>query len=172
MKVIVGSQNPVKVNAVKRAFAQYFQDFTIEGINSSSKVRKQPMTVEESYQGAYNRAQAGLALGADYGVGLEGGLETYSFGVTTCGVMVIIDRKGTSSFGMSARLSLPDRYVSELRRGKKELGDLIVEDSGIENLKQKGGMFGLFTNDVLPREDAYYQGVVFALARFINKKYY
>jgi inosine/xanthosine triphosphatase len=173
MKIIVGSQNPVKINAVKRAFGKYFEDVIIKGVEVNSGVSSQPMTPEESYQGAYNRARKVLdSYDCDYGIGIEGGLETFSFGTTTCGFVVILGKNGEEGIGTSARMLLPDRYVDELQKRKKELGDLVSEDAGEDNFKQKGGMFGLFTQGVVSREDAYFQGVVFALSKIINTNYY
>ena len=173
MKVIVGSQNPVKINAVKRAFKSYFDDFEIEGVKVDSGVSDQPMNEKESYQGALNRAQIVMDnYHCDYAVGLEGGLEELSFGTTTCGFIVILSKEGIKGVGTSARMVLPSHYVSKLKNGEVELGDLISKDAGEENYKQKGGMFGLYSKGVVPREDAYFQGVIFALSRIISSHFY
>ena len=173
MKVVVGSENPVKINAVKRAFSHYFESFDVEGKKVESGVSDQPMTADEAYQGALNRAQKVMeSFDCDYGVGVEGGLEEQSFGTTTCGFVVVLGKDGKQGVGTSARMVLPDRYVTELKQGTSELGDLVSHDVGIANFKQKGGMFGFFSKGVVSREDAYHQGVVFALSKIISSKLY
>lgn len=173
MKIIVGSKNPVKINAVKKAFSKYFENTEVEGKKIKSGVSDQPMNIEESYRGALNRAEKVMeAYDCDFAVGLEGGLEELSFGTTTCGLIVILGKNGEKGIGTSARMVLPDSYVSELKKETSELGDLIARDTGIANFKQKGGMFGFFSKGVVSREDAYYQGVVFALSQIVSSNLY
>ena len=53
MKVVVASQNPVKVNAVLKSFRAYLGvEVEVEGIAVSSGVSDQPMTEEETRIGA------------------------------------------------------------------------------------------------------------------------
>ena len=49
-KVIIGSKNPVKINATKLAFEQMFpeQIFEFNGVNVSSNVDDQPSTDSET----------------------------------------------------------------------------------------------------------------------------
>lgn len=173
MKVIVGSTNPVKINAVKRAFENYFYELEIQGCKTESGVSKQPLSADESYQGAYNRAKACLRVkNCDFGVGIEGGIEEFTFGTTTCGFVVILGKNREEGIGMSARMLLPSRFVAELKKGKKELGELMDEVTGENNIKQKGGMFGVLSKGVVDREDAYFQAVVFALSKIVSKEFY
>lgn len=171
--IVVGSTNPVKIKAVRRAFEQYFKAVKIWGKETESKVSCQPQSSEESFTGALNRAKSALLLqNADFGVGIEGGIEQHKFGIFTCGWVVIINRKGTVGVGTSARMLVPKKIWMEIRKNKTELGAVMERVTGEKNIKRKGGMFGLFSNNVITREDAYFQGVVFALAKFINTQYY
>ena len=78
-KVIVGSNNPIKLETTKEAFAVTFPDEVFEFITfaAPSNVPDQPMGQAETKQGAENRAKACLQeySDADFCVGLEGGLE-------------------------------------------------------------------------------------------------
>ena len=77
--VVIGSRNPVKIEAVRQAFEACFpsRNFRIEGIRVPSGVSDQPMTDAETRRGARQRVNACREErpGADYWVGLEGGLE-------------------------------------------------------------------------------------------------
>ncbi len=78
MKVAIGSQNPTKVNAVKKAFEKVFPNISWEftGVDVPSGVADQPMTDRESISGATNRAKQSLKkCNADFGVGIEGGMQ-------------------------------------------------------------------------------------------------
>ena len=77
--VAVGSNNPVKIQAVKAAFEMMFQSASIEisPVNVPSGVSDQPFGDDETKLGARNRAQSAHAAAnaCDFAVGLEGGLE-------------------------------------------------------------------------------------------------
>ena len=55
MKILVGSENPVKLEAVKDAFTKYFGDIEVVGIGVESHVPAQPVN-DETYIGAQSRA--------------------------------------------------------------------------------------------------------------------
>lgn len=78
-KVIVASLNPAKINAVKSAFTEVFpeQDFSFDGVSVASEVPDQPMSNDETKQGAINRVRNAKSevTDADYYVGLEAGIE-------------------------------------------------------------------------------------------------
>ena len=78
MNIAVGSLNPVKLAAVKEAFSIVWPDtvWDVIGVEVISGVSAQPMSDIESIKGAINRAKISITeLEADYGVGLEGGLQ-------------------------------------------------------------------------------------------------
>ena len=61
--VAVGSNNPVKLEATRRAFQSVFSNRTVAvvGVGAASGVPDQPMGDEETKRGAQNRAEAALA---------------------------------------------------------------------------------------------------------------
>ncbi|KKS04790.1 MAG: putative non-canonical purine NTP phosphatase [Candidatus Curtissbacteria bacterium GW2011_GWA2_41_24] len=83
MKIAVGSTNPVKIEAAKRAFGKVWPKKKLEivGIEVPSGVSQQPMTDKEAVKGARNRAKVAIkSARADFGVGLEGGLQKFWYG--------------------------------------------------------------------------------------------
>lgn len=171
--VIVGSANPVKAGAVKSVFKKVFSDVQVKAVKTDSGIAEQPKSFEEGYKGALNRAENCLKKypQADYFVGLEGANQRYSFGWTTAGVVVIMDRRGKKGVAVSSQLLLPNKIIRRVNKGK-ELGLVIEEISGVKNIKQKQGAFGFFTNNRLTRQRAYEQAIIFSLARFIKEKLY
>ena len=56
MKILVGSKNPVKIEATREAFSSYFKDIEVEGVEVKSSVSEQPLD-EETFDGAEHRAK-------------------------------------------------------------------------------------------------------------------
>jgi inosine/xanthosine triphosphatase len=170
MKVAVGSLNPVKVAAVKLAFEKIFPDepWVVEGVAVKSGVSDQPMSDRETIRGARTRAKRSRkALDADFGVGLEGGLHKLGKLWLDTGWMVIVDKDGTEGIGSTIRMQTPEKMMKLIRTGM-ELGhvnDIIFHK---ENSKQAEGHFGLMTQNAITRTSAYVDGLIAALAPFIN----
>lgn len=172
MKVLVGSKNPVKIEAVREAFSRFFPSVEVVGKEVSSSVPRQPKN-QETFEGAKNRALAVKALGADadFFVGLEGGIIEAFSKWFECGVMCIVDKSGKMGFGTTPHFELPESVVKELLGGK-ELGEVSDRLSGMKNTKQKAGMIGFLTKGIVDRKAMYVQGLLFALCPFLNEELY
>jgi inosine/xanthosine triphosphatase len=75
MRIIVGSANAVKVDAVKETAAEYpfLADAEVRGVDVPSGVADQPKSLEETIRGARNRARSAF-IGCDLSVGIESGI--------------------------------------------------------------------------------------------------
>ena len=176
MKVIVGSTNPVKVEAVRIAFTRVWpeQAWEIQGISVPSGIASQPMSDEESIAGARNRARNAIDVhtaidtpDVAYGVGLEGGIQRVGTHYYDSGWCVVLDKQGREGIGSTIHLVVPPKMMRMIQQGK-ELGEVIDIVFQQENSKQAMGHFGLMTNNAVTRAGAYADGVVSALARFIH----
>lgn len=174
MKILVGSKNPVKIESVKEAFSKYFDDVEAEGIEVNSGVSVQPVN-DETYIGAQNRAfnlyelNKENNLGADFFVGIEGGIAKQYNRWFAFGCMCIIDKEKNSGFGNSPHFELPEGIVKKLLGGI-ELGDVMDKIMNEQNTKQRGGAIGFFTNGVMSRKELYIEGLKVALIPFLHKK--
>lgn len=169
-KVIVASLNPAKINAVKSAFQEVFPEhtFIFEGISVPSEVSDQPLSDEETRQGALNRVKNARAAVTDasFYVGLEAGNEkevTFAW--------MVIESENRRGESRSASLMLPPHVVKGVHNGK-ELGDVMDEEFGTDNIKQKGGAIGLLTGHILTRSSVYHQALILALIPFINREHF
>ncbi|KZL16778.1 Non-canonical purine NTP phosphatase [Pseudovibrio axinellae] len=169
MKVVVASQNPVKVNATLEAFQAQFPADEIELISQDvlSGVSDQPMSDEETRKGAMTRAENALGAhtDADFGVGLEGGICEVSGIAYTFAWMAVLSREGQISANRSMLLPLPDKVMALVRSGV-ELGHALDEIFGTQNIKQKGGAFGLLSGGRLTRTSIYVDTLFCALLPF------
>lgn len=166
----VGSKNPVKIEAVRLAFEQIWpkKKWRVIGIKVNHGITDQPMSDRESIQGAKNRSRRALKkLGADFGVGLEGGLQKIGKLWFDCGWAVVVDKQGKIGIGSTARMIVPARIIKLVKQGK-ELGEALDKIFNRTNVKQAEGHFGLMTNKVITRTQGYRDGVIMALARFIQ----
>lgn len=170
-QIIVGSTNPVKVEAVRLGFAKFWPDQTwqVTGTSVSSSVRAQPMSAQESLDGAKHRAKQALLSQpqAEYAVGLEGGVEQIDNLWFDCGWCVVLNRQGEMGIATSARIQTPDSIMEHLHNGE-ELGDVIDSIFHRQNAKQAEGLFGLMTDRAVTRTDGYVQAVCLALSRFLH----
>lgn len=170
MKIAVGSLNPVKIEATKLAFEKVWSSevWTTTGYDVPSKVPDQPLSDEETIIGAKNRARAALErFQADYGVGIEGGLQHIGDYWFDCGWVVVVSRAGDIGIGSSARIITPPKMMEKILAGK-ELGDVIDDFFETSNARQLNGHFGLMTNNAITRTSGYVDGVIMALVRFLH----
>ena len=172
MRVIVTSQNPVKIEAVRKAFQSQFPgpDIQLLPISVESGVSDQPMSDRETRQGARNRVEnARLESGdADFWVGLEGGLDLFDEHLMAFAWMVIANRENRISETRSVTLPLPPE-IQELVSGGIELGEANDQVFSTINSKQGGGAFGLLTDGMMTREGIYTQTLILALIPFVHE---
>ena len=99
-KIIVGSKNPIKINSVKLGYQKVFSnlEFELEGVSVPSDVSDQPMSNQETLDGALNRATHAKNdfPDAKFWVGIEGGIERMGEEMMAFAWIVILsrDRKG------------------------------------------------------------------------------
>lgn len=174
MKIVVASQNPAKIEAVRMGFTRVFPNDTleIEGVSVPSGVADQPMSDTETLLGATNRANNAhdAVVGADFYVGLEGGLEQTEHGL--CSVPWIVVRQGDRyGRGSTGRYFLPEA-ISKLVLEGKELGEADDIVFNRKNSKQSDGAIGILSKGLCSRTDAFVHAIVLALIPFMNPELY
>lgn len=138
-----------------------------------SGVSDQPMSDEETIQGATNRAKAALARHpeASFGVGLEGGIQmTGGRYFESCWV-VACDGTEKLGIGCSAKFELSSRFMEPILAGE-ELATVIDRLSGQNDVRSSQGAMGIVTNGALCRTDSMIHGVIFAFASFVSAAHY
>lgn len=172
MKIVVTSHNPVKIQAVRRAFESQFpeHEFELIPMGVDSGVSDQPMSDRETRQGARNRVEQARVQSpdADFWVGLEGGLDYFDGYLMAFAWMVIAGAQDRISETRSATLPLPPMVQTLVSEGL-ELGEANDQVFSTLNSKQGGGAFGLLTGGLLTRESVYTQTLILALIPFTNE---
>lgn len=177
MKINVGSNNKVKIQAVKEVIRNY--DFLskakITGIEAPSEVSDQPKSMNETIQGAMNRASNAWS-DCHYSFGLESGLMKVPH--TKTGYMdfcacAIFD--GTNHhLGLSSAFEFPLK-VTQLVLGKGLDINQAFYKTGLTKNPELGsaeGAIGFLTKGRLPRKDYTKQAITAALIHLENKELY
>jgi inosine/xanthosine triphosphatase len=169
MRLIAGTRNPAKLNAIRQGVAGWYPDAEVAGVDVPSGVAAQPWGDDETRQGARNRAVAALAAAdADFGIGLEGGVVEVGGTVYACAWCAVAAPDGRVSFAGTARCPLPGAYVELLRQGL-ELGDASDRLFGRRNSKLQEGAIGLLTRGVIDRAGFYAPAVTLAFTAYAGE---
>ena len=174
-KIVITSQNPVKINAVKQGFSRMFphDEFDFVAVTVPSDVSDQPMSDEETLQGASNRVHNATEKfpEADFYVGIEGGTHWFGDELVTFTWVIVQNSHGKRGRARSDTFCLPSEIAKLVRNGL-ELGHADEQVFATTNSKQKNGAVGLLTNDVITRTALTEGAVVLALIPFKNPELY
>ena len=163
MKILIATNNPNKVEAIKNAFERYFLDNTLEihSFSVDSKVPSQPCN-EDVFKGADNRIEGVRKQVEDWDflVSCEGGL------IEQCGhwfnvqVVKIEHKDGKTGVGLSQGFQIPSQYLEETKNTSvAKILDKIFEG--------KGGV-SVLTKGLYNRQKLIEDGTIMALTRLIN----
>jgi inosine/xanthosine triphosphatase len=174
-RVIIASRNPVKINSAQVGFESMFENekFVFEGAEVGSDVSEQPMGDDETFRGAFNRANKAREQfdSADFWVGIEGGNITHSDSEMEAMAWIVVLSKTKMGKARTAGFFLPKKVIDLINQGY-ELGHADEIVFGQNNTKQKMGTTGLLTNNVIDRTQFYSQAMVLALIPFLQTDLY
>lgn len=176
MKILLGSKNPSKRNAVEIALEKLgFNEYEIIPYDTPSNTHTKPIGYE-IIRGAENRNLALKEyairgkLEYDYLCSIEGDFSLdengLPFVVTYC---VIEDKNGKKSTGKSLGIRLTKIMFDYLKNGGS-LNKVIEEIIQNENNKQSLGIMGYLTNGLYNRETVDSEAVISSLIPFIYKE--
>ncbi len=188
MKIVIGSLRQPKIDAVKSAFAKVQKGRTekapVEFLarESDSNIPAMPLSIKQLMTGAYNRVQnlkeedRDSPDKPDFYVGLEGGFfgevspEQKRWYFLQSWVYVSDGEQGY--FGASGATPVPEQIVNEVLEGNSELGD-VIDKFGTENdIRDKDGAFGVFTQGLITRQASFEFALLSAFAPFFNQTLY
>ena len=171
MKVLIGTNNPGKIEGAKQAFEKFYKNVNIVGISVSSRVSNEPVN-KEIYVGASNRVNNLIKyakennVDADFFIGVESGITNLLGKWCIIQIAVIKNKNGEESFGSSSAFPVPDRYVDDIITS--DLGivmNKIFNENGKKNTK---GAISYLTKEVITRYDLTREALIMALTTFIN----
>ncbi len=173
MNVTVGSHNPVKVQATRNVLMKVYNDLEVYSMDVNSGVPDQPIGLDQTIEGAMNRAKSAYSQDCDLGVGIESGLLKIPNTIT--GYMdlqwcAIFDGDEVT-LGVSAGFEYPPLVVEEVLKGR-EVGDIMDELTGVDGLGEKMGAVSYLSQGMLDRMGNTEQCVLMAMIPRMNGEIY
>lgn len=170
MTIFVGSDNPVKINAVTNAVIYIWPEVQVEGLVVESGIAEQPMSDQETKLGAINRAQAVLAAGQKLiksgkikpidpnhvlGVGLEGGVyEAEPNQLWSTVWVAVVDIVGNLHAANGAHFPIPPIIAEPILAGD-EMGPVVSRLFKGKDVRRLNGAIGVVTKDFVNRTEEY-----------------
>ena len=167
MHIAIGTKNRAKVGAVKEVVERYVDNVTFEAIDVASGVSEQPMSEEETRQGAINRAQASLQAGdADVSFGLEGGVKIVDGVMYLCNWAALATKEGNVYTAAGAQIPLPQQVAASILAGQ-ELGPVMDAYAQQTNTREHSGAIGVFTNGFVDRKEMFVHILTLLVGQYI-----
>lgn len=146
-----------------------------------TNVPAMPLNDWELMQGARERALAVRDLfrkqrrHADIFVGMEGGFHSISlegkWHTFLRGWAYATDGQ-TEAFGATPSISVPASLAKKVIEGRRELGLVIDEVAGIQDVRSRQGAWGILSRDLVTRAMSFEVALIAAFAPFYNKAMY
>src|SRR5580704_15006185 len=186
--VAVGSTRRPKLNAVHEALAIFgpilnsHAQFEVVGVEVPSGVSHTPISRAELMAGARFRAEALVKLARERGelwkyfVGLEGGLDVIEENgarlVFLQSWAYVSDGNGRSAYGQSGAVQMPDALAAEVIERGTELSVAIDTYAGEQGIRDAQGAWGVLTQNLITRQEAFRVAVISAFAPLFNANFY
>jgi non-canonical (house-cleaning) NTP pyrophosphatase len=186
--VAVGSTRRPKLNAVREALAilgpilNANAQFEAIGAEVPSGVSHTPASRGELMAGARFRADAMVKLARELGepwkyyVGLEGGLDVVEENgarlVFLQSWAYVTDGNGHGAYGQSGAVQMPDALAAEVIDRGTELSVAIDAYAGEQGIRDAQGAWGVLTQNLITRQEAFRVAVISAFAPFFNASSY
>ena len=185
--VALGSDRAAKIMAVRSSIARVatidssWAEATVLARPVETSAPAMPMNDWELMQGARERALAvrdqlrNQRREADIYVGLEGGFHSISiegeWHTFLRGWAYATDGKN-GAFGATPSISVPAALTKKVIEGRRELGLVIDEVAGIQDVRSRQGAWGILSRDLVTRAMSFEVALVAAFAPFYNKAMY
>lgn len=177
MKINVGTKNPVKISAVAEIIKDYekYKDAEIVSVEAESLISEQPLSIDETIQGAMNRARNCFSS-CELSIGLESGLmkvpntKTGFMDFTCC---AIFDGK-QFHLGLSSAFEFPVKVVEKIFNEKIDSSSAFHK-LGLSKNNYVGyaeGIIGVLTKGRLNRKQYTQQALRTAFIHLENPELY
>lgn len=185
--IALGSDRAAKIMAVRAGIARVasidssWVKATVLARAVETTAPAMPLNDWELMQGARERALAvrdqllAQRREADIYVGLEGGFHSISiegeWHTFLRGWAYATDGT-TGAFGGTPSISVPAGLTKKVVEGRRELGLVIDEVAGIQDVRSRQGAWGILSRDLVTRAMSFEVALVAAFAPFYNKSMY
>ncbi|HEV2883280.1 MAG TPA: inosine/xanthosine triphosphatase [Pyrinomonadaceae bacterium] len=185
--VALGSDRAAKILAVRSSIARVaaidssWAEATVLARKVETSIPAMPLNDWQLMQGARERALAVRDLlrsqrrEAEIYVGLEGGFHSMSiegeWHTFLRGWAFATDGKN-GTFGATPSISVPPSLAKKVIEGRRELGLVIDEVAGIQDVRSRQGAWGILSRDLVTRSMSFEVALIAAFAPFYNRQMY
>ncbi len=169
MRVHVGSDNPVKLQAVSSVMARIYSSVEVSGHRVSVNVPPEPWG-EDVERGAIERARKSLGT-ADFGVGIEAGIFEHRGDLFDVQYCAVVDKMNRATVGHGSGFKYPPKVAELLHKGHT-VGDAFKQLYDLERSGRGNGAIGFLTYGMLKRSELTEQAVVAAMVPRMRKELY
>ncbi len=189
--LFIGSANPVKINAVRDASVHQWPEVQIQSIDVESGVSEQPYGDDETRTGARNRAVAALQQGTTLlqeeidrkfshednseatmlGIGLEGGVVEVGDDLFST-VWVAVTANGETFYEANGARFPVHPLIAEPIRNGEEMGPIVAQLVGVEDVRKKQGMIGVITGNFVTRTQEYTGIAQMAIGQWYGRRWH
>ncbi|MDD1747130.1 MAG: inosine/xanthosine triphosphatase [Methanomassiliicoccales archaeon] len=169
LRVCVGSDNPIKLQAVSNVLTRIFGDVKVTGHRVTVSVPAEPWG-EDVERGAVERARKALGS-ADFGIGIEAGIFERKGDLFDVQYCAVVDKMNRVTVGHGPGFKYPPSVAELLRKGIT-VGEAFKQLYGLEKSGRGNGAIGFLTHGMLKRSELTEQAVVAAMVPRIRKEIY
>ncbi|MDE1871167.1 MAG: inosine/xanthosine triphosphatase [Candidatus Micrarchaeota archaeon] len=177
MNINIASRNPVKVNAVKETIKDYelLRGARVRSMDVGSGVSEQPRSIEDTVQGAVNRATKSFK-DCKYSIGIESGLmsvpQTKTGSMDFCACAIYDGSR--HHIGLSCAFELPTAITKMVHELNMDVGEASVRSGLTQKLGigSSEGTIGILTKERVTRKDQTVQAIRMALIHLENPGLY
>jgi non-canonical (house-cleaning) NTP pyrophosphatase len=154
MKAYISSKSPVKHAAVKASFDRFHHEIETIAAPMQSDVNEQPLSIDETYEGALNRhaklvKEVGDKANGCYLITIESGIATLrpehnAFGVE----VVVVEKDGERHIGIEVDIEFPRSMTDRVPSEYADVGVLVQAEYGAKTKDP----YPYFTNGQLTRQ--------------------
>lgn len=174
-KIILTSANPVKIQVVQKAIDNLFFNQAINLLSLDLEEKgAEPFGEDAIISQITSSIQQARQLhpNALYYIGMEGGIVEKDYGTYEAAFAVVENNTGEIQ-GISQSVSFPiPNQVAELVKSGVPFGKAVDQIFNTTDIKTTKGFIGLLTNDLVDKQDLYYQPTIVAFSKLTKDKWY
>lgn len=171
MHLVLGSTSEDKLHILQQAItATQLTNSSITTISASSGISDQPLSLNETEQGAKNRARAAFqSQPCDIGIGMEGGLEWYDDVYHLICSVALYDGRHAHTYymGYSDPIALPQEVSTQVQNGA-QFGEAIRQyaDSQVAMPNEQKELL----REIISREKSFTKCIQRAMRMFLEER--
>ena len=176
MHIIVATNNPNKILAVRELLDHYpfFNPYTLSNNAVPSGVSEQPLSLEETVQGASNRARTAFN-NCQYSFGIESGITLimYNRGTKYLNLTACIIFDGQQEYlGTSAGFEMPEAITNLIMQHNLDVDTASLQAGYTDNTRigYAEGIISILSKGEINRKDYTKPAVQMAMFRLFSEK--